>query len=250
MISLAVMAHPSRRDFVDQLLPLLDREAEVVWDQRNDRWDTGRRSLLAFDSAATHHLVIQDDAIPCRDLVAGAEKMVEHSEDHPVGLYMGRQDPKLKALAGQIEEAGWIAHEGPWWGPGLVIPTEHIPELVAWGDEHPEIPNYDRRITRWYRQAGIACWYSCPSLVDHRPDHVSLVPGRNSTGRVAARFIGREASALECDWSAEPLHVPPPAATQFRHIRTGRLKGANPDTELHRRLLASPDVWQPIPEPR
>lgn len=59
-LSVAVMAHPARAAFVDELTGLLDRPAKVVWDERQDRWDTGRRAMLAYDPACTHHLVVLD----------------------------------------------------------------------------------------------------------------------------------------------------------------------------------------------
>lgn len=64
-LSVAIMAHPKREAMVADLLTRLDREVPVVWDQINDRHDTGARAMEAFDPACTHHLVIQDDvAVP------------------------------------------------------------------------------------------------------------------------------------------------------------------------------------------
>lgn len=214
VISVAVMAHPSRRKFVDLLFLGLDSPASVVWDQRNDRWDTGRRALLAHDPAADYHLVVQDDAVPCLDFVAGAERAAMVAGERPVGLYVGRTRPHRELVTPAIEqalEAGftWFEHEGPWWGVAIVVPTAHIEELVEWGDGRGDIPNYDRRISRYYYEQEIKCWYTLPSLVDHRPvdENPSLVKGRTGN-RQAHQFIGKDRSALEIEWGTEPFRVP------------------------------------------
>ena len=207
-VSVAIMAHPKREKWIPRLVDAIDADVEVVWDRHNDRWDTGRRSLLAYDPAATHHLVVQDDAIVCRDLVAGIEKAVLHSGDRPVGLYMGRilrPGSELDVAYRKAEQtrSPWVKMKGPWWGVGIVIPTAHIDALVAWGDGRGDIANYDKRISRWYEQRGVVCWYTRPSLVEHRHGgkNPSLIEGRTGRNRHAHRFIGKGQSALDVDWA-------------------------------------------------
>ena len=68
-LSVSMMAHPKRAAQVEGILAQLDRkDVEVVWDERENRWDTGRRSMLAYDPRCSHHAVIQDDVLVCRDL--------------------------------------------------------------------------------------------------------------------------------------------------------------------------------------
>lgn len=213
-VSVAIMAHPKRAEFIPSLLESLDREPAVVWDQINDRWDTGRRSMLAFDRGATHHLVVQDDAVLCKDLVAGLERAVEFSGDNPVGLYAGKLRPNFATMAMKVDEArrlgrSWAVFGGPWWGVGIVVSAAEVPEMVAWCDANPTTPNYDHRIANWFASQGRMCWYTVPSLVDHRVEgNPSLVPGRTGK-RAAYRFIGKESSALDVDWSALPSIEPP-----------------------------------------
>lgn len=253
MLSVAIMAHPKRQAFVEDLQGHFP-EAEVVWDRRNDRWDTGRRSLLAFDPKASHHLVIQDDALPCRDLLPALEQAVKHSGEHPLGLYVGHASMDvLNAVKAAREDGGppWLAMEGPWWGPGIVFPTEQIRDIVAWGDNQPRIPNYDRRITRFYASRGIECWYTLPSLVDHRPGEVnpSLVPGRTSLNRVAQWFIG-DGSPLEIDWSREPAAIDHGNRAIFRHRRSGAEKAVLANSGAYRRMINSPGVWTVVKRPK
>lgn len=202
-LSVAVMAHPKRRVMVDELLEQLDRPAEVVWDRRNDRHDTGQRSLEAFDPSASHHLVIQDDAVPCRDLVAGLESALTHVPDgHPVSCYLGRVRPFARATAVAVERAGdsasWVTMDGLYWGPALVLPTVHLDEMLRFYRES-RWRNYDRRVSKWYQAHRFRCFYTWPSLVDHRAGE-SLVLGHDGA-RHAYRFLGADSSALDVDWS-------------------------------------------------
>jgi hypothetical protein len=214
-VGVAVMAHRKREAFIPELLASLDRPAEVVWDQRDDRWDTGRRSMLAHrnDPEATHWLVVQDDAIVCRDLVAGIESALAHVPSRtPLCLYVGKLTPfapMVTALAAQATQDGvsWLSMDSMHWGVGIVMPVELIGPMVQWGDTGGQsIPNYDKRISRWLGGQGVQTFYPWPSLVDHR-DSPSLVPGRGRRGRHAHRFLGADVSALDVDWSGGAIHV-------------------------------------------
>jgi len=210
-VSVAIMAHRKREAFVPGLMAALDRPADVVWDRRDDRWDTGRRAMLSFDPSATHHAVIQDDAIVCRDLIAGIERALEHvPPGTPLCLYAGRLRPFREAVQRLVdrtrEDTSWLAMGQMHWGVGIVMPTELIKDAIAWGDGRPDIPNYDWRLSCWLGLQGIPVWYPWPSLVDHR-DSPSLVPGRVGA-RHAHRFVGADASALDLRWDGGVVSIP------------------------------------------
>lgn len=203
MISTAIMAHPKRAEYIPGLLEALGPGVEVVWDEHNDRWDTGRRSLLAYDPAASHHLVVQDDAIVCADLVAGLEAGLERVPDgSPVGLYVGSVRPwkaRIQQLVDSADGASWVTMSRLLWGVGVVVPTDQIPDMVEFCDRRHHEANYDLRLAKWFMFRGVRTWYTWPSLVEHR-DGPSLVYGRNG-GRHAHRFLGADRSALNIDWS-------------------------------------------------
>jgi len=210
-VSVAIMAHPRRAAFIPELEAALDRPATVVWDDgANSRWGTGRRALLAYDPDATHHLVIQDDSVIPRDLVAGLEQALEHApQDVPVCLYVGKVRPYREMVTEYVNRAqdvSWLVMDRLNWGVAVVLPTKYIDELVAWCDGF-DIPNYDSRMSKWFETQGIPVWYPWPSLVDHR-ESPSLVPGRGHAGRTAHKFIGATASALDIDYSGQVLRLP------------------------------------------
>jgi hypothetical protein len=205
------MAHPRRAAFIPELEAKLDRPATVVWDDgSNSRWGTGRRALLAYDPAASHHLVIQDDAVIPRDLAAGLEAALQHApQDVPVCLYVGKVRPYREMVteyAARAQDGSWLVMDRLNWGVAVVVPTTIIDDLVAFCDAQT-IPNYDSRMSKWFEANGTPVWYPWPSLVDHR-ESPSLVPGRGHAGRVAHHFIGADISALDVDYTGQALRLP------------------------------------------
>ena len=201
-VSVAVMAHPKRAAMVDDLLGRLDRRVEVVWDEVNDRHDTGIRAIQAADMSATHHLVIQDDVVPCRDLIAGVEQALEHvPEGRPASFYIGRVMPFRRKVDEAVRAArgcSWVTMDGVYWGPAIAIPTSTIPEISEYWPKS-KWTNYDRRLSKWFEFHGRECWYSWPSLVEHRGDESLVWDGKAK--RTAHRFTGIHGSALDLDWS-------------------------------------------------
>jgi hypothetical protein len=248
-LSVALMAHPSRAHFVQRLAEQLP-EAEIVWDQRNDRWDTGRRSLLTHHPDADAHLVIQDDVIPCRNLVAGATAAFDATNGgQPIALYTGKVRPKASTVTPAVKRAlrigaPWLEMRGPYWGPGLIIPTTHIRQIIDWWDRQPtrvqaRVPNYDRRIEAWYTDQGIDCLYTVPSLVQHRAvdENPSLVKGRTGN-RQAHAFIG-DRDPCEIDWTRRAVRLDD--ALTFRNARSGRVCTVQVGTASARAMVRNPN---------
>lgn len=212
-LSAAIMAHPSRAAMVDELVASLDRPVKVVLDEINDRHDTGIRAIEAFDPSASHHLVLQDDGVVPRDLLAGIERALRYiPQDEPMCLYTGKVKPFANEIRQAVRRAGdaasWLTMQGIYWGPGIVLPTAHIPELSIWyrGPEGSRVTNYDRRVSTWYALRKATVWYPWPCLVEHR-EGASLVKGHGE-GRHAHSFLGTERSALDVDWTRGVVDVP------------------------------------------
>ena len=222
-LSVAVMAHPKREAFIPSLLERLPPLTTVVWDTDDNRWSTGRASMLAHDPSADYHVVIQDDAIVCRDLIEGLTGALAFvPQGHPVGLYVGRQRPmrsRIEKVIQATEASGdsWVVYPGPLWGVGLAVPVPAIGDMLAVCDRMG-VKNYDTRLYRYFNQRNLPCYYTHPSLVEHR-ESPSLVPGRMAPGRVAHRFIGADASALDIDWSKVPAEPTPLGTTMAARRR-------------------------------
>lgn len=241
-----VMAHPKRRAWAEELSAEL--ELPIVWDRVNDRHETGLRCLEAgIGSDATHWLILQDDAVVCRDLIAGIEAAVAISGPRVVGLYVGNTRPqtgRVERLIASVRANGssWLKAPGPWWGVGIVIPVPYLPDLVDRFASSTE-ENYDRRIEKWVERTGVGCWYTVPSLVDHRhgEENPSLVAGRGADGRRARYFIGTDKSALSIDWTRAPFN-----GELWRNLRTGQTRNVRSDSMHARRFGRSAD-WERVP---
>ncbi len=267
-LSVAVMAHPAREAMVAELLEWLGwSDLPVVWDERNDRWDTGRRSMLAFDPAATHHVVIQDDVLPCGDLLEALPRIIERiPPTAPLCGYVGTVRPNLGYINEACDHAtkrgaSFVTMHTLNWGPLIAVPTAIIPEMVAYCDPLTSIENYDRRLSRYwelYRRHRI--WYTWPCIVDHR-DGPSMVPGRCGThhraggptrgSRVARRFLGTDVSAATWDWSGPVvdagLHRRYSGPTViYRHRRATHKELVVPAASARARTLEANPAWERV----
>jgi hypothetical protein len=201
---------------VDDLLSRLDPRPVVVWDEQSDEWDTARRAVLAYDPAASHHVVVQDDAVPCRDLLAAVASAVAFVPPGAVvGLYSGGVSPRVGNLVRVYREAdetgaSWIAATRLHWGVATVFPTSIIEALVA-GCDRISVREYDRRVGSWLRRKAVPVWYSVPSMVDHRPGP-SLLSHDRPYHRRAHRFVGEDVSALSLPWDGPVVGVRDPRA--------------------------------------
>lgn len=211
-ISVAVMAHPRREALALKLALALGDGTRIVWDRYEDEWDTGRRAWETYSPTATHHVVVQDDAIACRDLVAGLDAALEYVPARAaVSLYVGTTRPDARRVQTAVSEAertgaAWIAMRDVKWGVGLVVPTAVIPDMLAFADSLGG--EYDSRLSQFFRRAGWPVWCTWPSLVDHRDEEPGLVRHMipPSGKRRAHRFLA--GSALDVDWSAGVVHMP------------------------------------------
>lgn len=205
------MAHPSRKAMVEDLNNnLLDRKLEPVWDRHNDRHETGLRCLQAYDQEATHHLILQDDTLPCSHLVEGIENALNFvDEGSPLVGYLGAVPPFSRNVERLVRRhrsgwTSWITMSGVYWGPCLVIPTSAMPDLIEFYT-NATITNYDRRVSRYFESVGVNAWYPWPSLVDHR--HSPSIAHPQAVGRRGAlRFVQQD--ARDINWSGQVLHLP------------------------------------------
>lgn len=215
-LSASVMAHPSREAEVGQLLAALDRPVPVHWDPdgapsgSGDRvWKVARAAWHLADPEADWHALIQDDAVPCADLLAGLERALAYvPPDAVVSPYLGtgRNVPiRWEALARAADTAGatWARSLKLMWGVCIVLPVKLIPEMVAYADRRAGVPD-DMRVAGWAEKTRREVWYTWPSLVDHRT--VPSLTKHRAADRVARRHHG--GSALEINWTGHAVTDP------------------------------------------
>lgn len=230
------MAHPDRAGQVEELLSALDRPVPVYWDREGppsgngDRiWRTARGAWEMHDPAADYHVLIQDDAAVCADLLAGLERALDHvPENVLVSPYLGKGGmipARWTVLAAKADDRGasFVCASKLLWGVCIVAPVALLPEMLADCDRAHRVPD-DMRVSGWFERRGIDCWYTWPSLVDHRS--VPSLTKHRARERVAQRHhLG---SALSLKWDG-PV-VTDPMIT--------RRKGARSQPSANRQVMS------------
>lgn len=209
-VSVAVMAHPARRKSVDRLLGELGHDVPVSWDTEGPpssnaekRWRNGVDAWRMADQSADWHLVIQDDALPCRDLISALPTIMSNIPGRgPVSLYLGAgaaaETVKTVKLAID-EQATFVGLPLIGWGVAIAAPVSDIDAMLAACDQMHGKP-YDMRIgLYWKDQVRVPAWFTWPSLVQHDMTQRSLV-GHVGSHRLAQR--SHRTSAHEIDWSS------------------------------------------------
>lgn len=216
-ISASIMAHPDRAPMVEVLTSRLDGEVPVFWDPhgppsgKGDRvWSVAREAWSMHDPESDFHILLQDDAIPCLDFLAGMAQALEHVPDYAcVCPYLGkgRNVPsRWRTMADSADEkqASWVRSYVLMWGVSIVAPTRFIPDMIKWCNRKSGMPD-DMRVGRWFQRQKIDTWYTWPSLIDHSAQGESLTKHRQ-VERVARRH--HQGSALGLDWSGPTVLDP------------------------------------------
>lgn len=228
-LSVSIMAHPDRQQSVHRLLAGLNAlDTPVSWDDKGpasgnaDRvWRNARAAWELADPDSDWHLLLQDDAVPCADLVEGLSMALEHvpSTTAIVSCYLGqgrRVPPRWARMAQRADETGavWVRAQKLMWGVAIAIPTRYLGEMIAYADRRQGIPD-DMRVAGWAERTRREVWYTWPSLVDHAP--VESLTKHRAPDRIAARH--HSGSAMVIDWSG-PI-VSDPALSRRVMARSG-----------------------------
>lgn len=188
-LSISIMAHPSRLSLLPYLHERLGDCPESI-DNGSGLWENAKRAWKMYDPSANYHAVIQDDAIICNNFMERASQVIKRSQEvfnnspHFINFYYD----KILAPTNMVEEIikqGYITRSKVCWAVAICMPTNLIDEMITFCDLK-NIPQDDERITDFMKSKGLRCYFPIPSLVDHRPESVSLVG--NSGERKAWRF--------------------------------------------------------------
>lgn len=246
------MAHPKRHGWAKALST--DVGLPIVWDEINTVWDTAKRAWRAHDPDAQHHVVLQDDAIPCRDLMPTLEAISALYPLEPFCLTV--IDYRLHGAKRDYQQA--VDSGQPFWysnaavsAVGLMLPVRDIEPMIRYGESFATIHD-DLKIRNFYRSQGRKMLFPIPSLLQHRNVDVnpSLVPGNDGrwSDRSASTFIGEDVSGLSVNWSGvRPGQARP--IMQFRNLRTGEIITV-PEGSKAAAMLSRRPHWEAVDAPR
>jgi hypothetical protein len=256
MISGTIMAHPRRKVWAEWLSG--ETGLPVVWDSTNTVWDTAKaawREAVRLNPDATHALVLQDDAIPCQDLIPTLRIISDLYPLEPFCLTV--IDYRLHGARRDYESTVQAGH--PFWhsnaavsAVGLMLPVRDVEPMIAFGDSYGTIHD-DLKVRTFYKQQGRKLMFPIPSLLQHRnvDENPSLVPGNDGrwSDRSSSTFIGQDVSGLSVNWSG----VRPGKArtlVQFRNVRNGETISVPAGSKAAKMLSRRPH-WEQVgaPEP-
>jgi hypothetical protein len=174
----------------------------------------GYRRCLQNLGDASHVLVVQDDAIGCRNLEAAVERIARKRPDTLTSLCVcglsGRSSREFRRA--QKEGRAWVAIDTR---PALHViallwPAPLAREFLAWAVENEaRLPGYrgvprsdDAVVGAFVRLTRKQVWATVPSLFQHPDDQVAVAGHRKHAwgkdpGRVAISWIGPDADPLE-----------------------------------------------------
>lgn len=161
-LSIVIMAHPDRREMA-MLLSFELGGAPIVWDRKNNVWDTCRRSWEAIDKTAEYGLVIQDDAIVCQDFRSRAEALLTGDYIYNFFILSGSGPLVDKRLSEGKTNFFKVSIYGE---VALCMKIKHINSMINYCERKGA--KTDTVISSWAIHNHIRVCYPIPSLVDHR----------------------------------------------------------------------------------
>jgi len=208
-ISAAVMTHPARMELALQVTRAHPELAvKVVVDPAPDGAPsavrTGIRAWGAVPDWATHHLVLEDDAVLHPGFAEQLSAAVSAGPDAALCLFTEWGSRTSYALRlGAFRGARWAPVIDDY-TPCLAIclPAEHARALGASAPD-TAVP-YDVLVHSYLRRAGVPAWVSIPNIADHG-EVPSLVGNQAHGRRKSACFTPRQtpdAATVPTDLSA------------------------------------------------
>ncbi len=181
MILTVITAHTSRAAAATRLA--LDLDACVFMDDGSlgEPGNTRRALRWAEQQAASHVIVVQDDAEPVPGFLDLAHAAITERPEHVISYYLGTGRPSAAHFATLVTKANqtdarWVDTNRLYWGVAWSIPTTYLPDLNAWLKLKAGTPT-DTEVGHWSRLRHRPCTHTWPSLVDHA-DGVSLIHDR------------------------------------------------------------------------
>ena len=217
MIVARVQAHPSRRQIRQRLLDgLVGIPTEVVetdFDPPNP-WQGYRACLESVtDVDCSHVLILQDDAVCCRNLPLAVEQIAVHA-DVPGCLFLPMVSATKKdALAAGARGERYVEVLPRGFLPVVAVlwPKAKAMDFLEWGrDPHELVRRNGQRLQQrsddamgylWMRSRRQRALATIPCLVEH-PDDVPSTIARRPGGRTALFWHGSEWDAMSVDWGS------------------------------------------------
>lgn len=211
-LSIAIVAVPERMDMARALIKNLntDRPLKLCCDiRRMGNWLNTRKAWLASDPGCSHHVILQEDVLPCLDFVSAAESIADLLSDKVVTFYSGASVKDYFQRVKSKREHWFRRTNVTPPGPAAMMSRELILSFLAWTDKNLTaslILHDEEPLWGFIHSQKLEVWNCVPTLVEHLGAERSSL-GFNNAKKVSADFIGADVSGLSIDWSppANPI---------------------------------------------
>lgn len=171
-VSMAIMAHPARRDLVYDLLEHLGEDVPVAYDpdripsrDKQRLWKVGAEAWMRYDADADWHVVLQDDVKVCDGFIDAATELLERfNRPYAISFYFGDHKP-FPTVRNPLSPR-WIPDKKLHSGLAVALPTGIIPDMVK-TCYRMTLLTYDMRINSYVGKNRLPVAYRLPCLVDH-----------------------------------------------------------------------------------
>jgi hypothetical protein len=175
------MAHPSRAAQIQRLVAALGGVARAVLDPTPDAPPLTLRTAIAAWSAraadATHHLVLQDDAVPASGLLLAAEAAAAHLPHAALAFFAHASawNGAATRLAVRCGRA-WAEMIAPEYVPtvALLLPAAQADAFAVFARRQPPDLADDHAMAAFVRARRLSGYVAAPNLVEH-DDSASLL---------------------------------------------------------------------------
>lgn len=197
-LSVAVMAHPRRAHYFSHLEEHLPGASWFIDENSDGPWPNAQRAWRSYDPGAAFHVVIQDDALVCRDFRARAEAVLT-KPTRAYSFYYGQNSARAHTAARLARSARTGTSRRLYWGVAIALPVHLIDPMLEWTetrrvkmDREWGNRRADSRVGRYLLKFGILVDYPLPCLIDHR-NGSSLIQNYRipASQRVAVAFADR-----------------------------------------------------------
>lgn len=204
-LSIAIMHDLRRASTLPALLTRLDCHlplSVVIDGSQAGVWATAKRGWLAAAPAATHHLLLQDDILPCAGFLDAAQAALAVVPGEIVSFYANRAVIQQARLTG----SAWARVGDFRNSQAVAMPTYLLDEFLDWEAAHVRLDHRhddDVRLALFAISQRRYVWCTAPSLVEHAGYAISLI-GHPATTRGIPRqarwYIG-DGDARDIDWT-------------------------------------------------
>ena len=190
MTRFVLRAVRSRQLFVDYLVERIPG-LEIVWDQKQDAFETFRRALQHVGAEPAVHL--EEDIVLTRDFCAKAEAVIALHPKHVIQFFSMRKadlaigsrwDRDFQMNQCHYFPAGFgqalLAYYPGWAARKLRSMAVDLSDTAARTTALRKIQGYDEMMKEWFKVTKIDYWIHVPSLVDHRIARSAIDPRRSS----------------------------------------------------------------------